>query len=110
PFVGHQCPCYLIPCLEQIGKNRPTNAPQPTATYTTQAQMTALYWRNLGIGKGSGATLEHGFGSLADKPSQAKIRRCPLLPNSGQTRARLKCPLCAKSRHDRPHSSTLAPK
>src|ERR1019366_4783225 len=36
--------------------------------------------------------------------------RCPLSANSGQTRARLKCPLCAKSRHDRPHSSTLAPK
>src|ERR1700686_3370663 len=31
-------------------------------------------------------------------------------PNNGHSRVRLECPLSAKSRHDRPHSSTLAPK
>jgi hypothetical protein len=34
-------------------------------------------------------------GSKADKPSRAKIYRCPLFAKSGQTRARLDCPLCA---------------
>jgi len=37
------------------------------------------------------------FGSLADKPSRAKIQLCPLWSNSGQTRALLQCPLCATS-------------
>src|SRR5450830_2083148 len=36
-------------------------------------------------------------GSLADKPSRAKIHLCPLWSNSGQTWARLDCPLSAKS-------------
>jgi hypothetical protein len=28
------------------------------------------------------------FGSLADKPARAKIRRCPLFPKSGHSRPR----------------------
>jgi len=39
------------------------------------------------------------FGSLADKPAPAKIHPCPLWSKSGQTRAQLDCPLCAKSGH-----------
>src|SRR5476649_467202 len=50
------------------------------------------------------------YGSLATKPLRAKIQLCLLWSKSGQTRVPLHCPLCAKSRHDRPHSSTLAPK
>src|SRR5664280_3324633 len=38
------------------------------------------------------------FGSLADKPSRAKIEFCPLWSKSGQTRLRFECPLSAKSR------------
>jgi len=37
-------------------------------------------------------------GSLADKPSPAKIHLCPLLSGSGQNLRRSECPLCAKSR------------
>jgi hypothetical protein len=37
------------------------------------------------------------FGSKADKPSRAKIHRCPLLSESGQTRVRSDCPLCANT-------------
>jgi hypothetical protein len=36
-------------------------------------------------------------GSLADKPSRAKIEFCPLWSKSGQIRARLDCPLSATS-------------
>src|SRR5665648_749081 len=36
--------------------------------------------------------------SLADKPSRPKIHLCPLWSNSGQTRARLQCPLSVESR------------
>jgi hypothetical protein len=39
------------------------------------------------------------YGSLADKPSPAKIDLCPLWSESGQTRVRLDCPLSAKSEH-----------
>jgi hypothetical protein len=39
------------------------------------------------------------FGSLADKPSRAKTHHCPLLSESGQTRARLNCPLSANTGH-----------
>src|SRR5450759_2540159 len=35
--------------------------------------------------------------SKADKPLRAKIQLCPLLSNSGQTRAQLDCPLSANS-------------
>jgi hypothetical protein len=42
-------------------------------------------------------TANVAVGSLADKPSRAKINFCPLLSESGQTRARLNCPLSAKS-------------
>jgi hypothetical protein len=39
-------------------------------------------------------------GSLADKPSGLKLAVCPLLPpKSGQTRARLDCPLSAICGH-----------
>jgi hypothetical protein len=38
-------------------------------------------------------------GSLADKPSRAKIQICPLWSKSGQTGVQLDCPLSAKLRH-----------
>src|ERR1019366_40420 len=41
------------------------------------------------------------FGSLADKPSRSKIHFCPLWSKSGQTWARLDCPLSANSGHHR---------
>src|ERR1017187_10461372 len=41
-------------------------------------------------------------GSLADKSSRAKIQLCPVLSESGQTRARLDCPLCANRRQSSP--------
>ena len=37
------------------------------------------------------------FGSLADKPSRAKIHRCPLLSESGQNLRRTELTLCAIS-------------
>src|SRR5450631_4733995 len=39
------------------------------------------------------------FGSLADKPSRAKIQLCLLWSKSGHTPPRLGCPLYAKSCH-----------
>jgi hypothetical protein len=47
--------------------------------------------------KGGKSVVDVRFGSLADKPSGAEIHRCPLWSKSGQTRAQLDCPLCAKS-------------
>src|SRR5450631_3050450 len=41
------------------------------------------------------STLNVRSGSLADKPSRAKIQFCLLWSKSGQTRVRLDCPLCA---------------
>ena len=37
------------------------------------------------------------FSATDARVSRAKIRPCPLLSKSGQMRARLECPLCAKS-------------
>src|ERR1019366_8906479 len=34
----------------------------------------------------------------SSRPSRSKIHRCPLWSKSGQTRPRLECPLCARSR------------
>jgi hypothetical protein len=59
-------------------------------------------YRGRGIGPtGSAAILlcNVAYGSLADKPSRAKIRICPLWSESGQARAQLDCPLSANSRH-----------
>jgi len=43
------------------------------------------------------STLNVRSGSLADKPSRAKIQFCPLWSKSGQTRVRLDCPFCARA-------------
>ena len=40
-------------------------------------------------------TANVAYGSKADKPSRAKIHRCPHWSKSGQTRAQLVCPLSA---------------
>src|ERR1019366_6563276 len=44
-----------------------------------------------------GGEIPPGDSTKADKPSRAKIHRCPLLSKSGQTRAQLDCPLSATS-------------
>jgi hypothetical protein len=66
------------------------------AKVTSVARLTISQRRNCSNGRRSECT-----GSFADKPSRAKIHRCPLLSESGQTRAGSDCPLCANSGHSR---------
>jgi hypothetical protein len=57
------------------------------------------FWRCIGpTGSAAIPLCNVRYGSLADKPSRAKIQLCLLWSKSGQTRAWLDCQLSAKSR------------
>jgi hypothetical protein len=81
--------CYSLPC------GLPFSASLVSA-YPHVSAAAAIYLGNM-IALPSLNYAMWRYGSLADKPSRAKTHLCPLWSKSGQTRAQLDCPLCAKS-------------